>query len=465
MFANGKIDSQEGKKTFLAFALISGMILFFNLWSRSLENHDYLRYAEVAREMVRSGDWIVPHLNGEVYLHKPPLLFWLISLPSSIYGSVTPLLARIPSFLSAWLGTLLIFQWGKRVYGTPFSGFIAGAILLSNYQYFFNARIAKTDMLLCFLILSSLYFFYLGYHDDRKKMLLYLLSFISMGLGVLTKGPFGLIPLMINFVFLLKEKKLKIMINKEFIIGYLIIIMIILLWVVPFVSRLGWERTFRVLRQTEPLTRRAPFYFYFLEIWPQFFPWSTLIPLLIFFLSKERSFRTKVNFFLIWFFLLFIILSFFQYRASRYLLPAIPPLALMIAGIWRKRFWQFILFFFFIILIWHGVEIQRTYKNRLRSPGMILSTNLMPFIKKTSFFGYRLDPSTEEELNFYLDIYPCISMIKGGEDLLNLTQKKEKILILMPKEVYEKFQNKEGSTMRVIKEFLYKKEHLVLISN
>ena len=64
----------------------SGLILFFNLWARSLENHDYLRYAEVAREMIRSGDWIVPRYNGEVYLDKPPLLFWLIAflLPSMV---------------------------------------------------------------------------------------------------------------------------------------------------------------------------------------------------------------------------------------------------------------------------------------------------------------------------------------------------------------------------------------------
>ena len=82
-----------------SFVLISGLILFFNLWTRSLENHDYVRHAEVAREMIRSGEWVVPHLNGEVYIDKPPLVFWLIALPSSIYGGVTPFLARLPSVL------------------------------------------------------------------------------------------------------------------------------------------------------------------------------------------------------------------------------------------------------------------------------------------------------------------------------------------------------------------------------
>jgi 4-amino-4-deoxy-L-arabinose transferase-like glycosyltransferase len=99
------------------FIIGSGLILFFNLWGRSLENHGYLQYAEVAREMVRSGDWVVPHANGEVFIDKPPLLFWLIAIPSCLYGSVTPLIARLPSFFAAWIGVFILFLWGKRVYG------------------------------------------------------------------------------------------------------------------------------------------------------------------------------------------------------------------------------------------------------------------------------------------------------------------------------------------------------------
>jgi len=55
--------------------MASGLVLFYNLWPKSLENHDYLRYAEIAREMIRSGEWIVPHFNGEVYIEKPHCSF------------------------------------------------------------------------------------------------------------------------------------------------------------------------------------------------------------------------------------------------------------------------------------------------------------------------------------------------------------------------------------------------------
>jgi len=61
--------------------------------------------------MIRSGDWIVPRYNGEVYLDKPPLLLWLIALPSYFYGSVTPFTARFPSALAAWIAVLVVVRY------------------------------------------------------------------------------------------------------------------------------------------------------------------------------------------------------------------------------------------------------------------------------------------------------------------------------------------------------------------
>jgi 4-amino-4-deoxy-L-arabinose transferase-like glycosyltransferase len=62
------------------FIIGSELILFLNLWGRSLENHGYIQYAEIAREMVSRGDWILMHYNGKTYPDKPPLFFWLVNL-------------------------------------------------------------------------------------------------------------------------------------------------------------------------------------------------------------------------------------------------------------------------------------------------------------------------------------------------------------------------------------------------
>jgi 4-amino-4-deoxy-L-arabinose transferase-like glycosyltransferase len=451
------------------FIIASGLILFYNLWARSLENHDYPRYAEVAREMIRSGDWVVPHCNGKIFIDKPPLLFWLISLPSSLYGSVTPFIARLPSALSAWIGVILLVFWGRDIYGTTQAGLIAGGSLLSSYQFFYQARLAKTDMVLCLFILLSLYFFHLGYREcRRRRYFIYGLSFFFMGLGVLTKGPFGLfIPLPIISIFLIKEGQWRRLISKEFILGYVILVLTVLPWIFLFFYRVGVKESIALAMGTQILTRKAPIYFYFIQIWPQFFPWSLLLPFLFLYIwrQKWKFWHSEESLFLIWFMVLFVLLTLFTYRASRYLLPALPPLVLMIAGMWRKKFLSFLIPFLGAILIWHSVEFYGISKNLSHSPGMVLAGELRPFFKESTLIGYRVDRGTVEEINFYLDPVVPIPLIKRSENLSDQLMKKERVLVLMPKEVYEKVKIQGNLSMYLIQEFRYKKGQLVLVSH
>ena len=445
----------------VCFIIASGLVLFFNLWARSLENHDYLRYAEIAREMIRSGEWVVPHYNGEVYIDKPPLLFWLIAIPSWVYGSVTPLIARLPSALSAWIGVAILFLWGRRIYGTVQSGLISGGLSLVSYQYFFEARSAKTDMLLCLMILLSLYFFYLGYDRDRRKsFLFYGLSFFFMGLGVLTKGPFGItIPILIVIAFLLKEKQIKILVSREFLVGYVILAITVLPWIVLFIKGVGWEQTVALVKSNQVLTRRAPIYFYFLQIWVQFFPLSLLLPFLFLTVWRKRGDRLPPgeSFLLIWFVLLFILLTLFKFRASRYLLPALPPLALMMGGMGRKRFSRFSVAFCLFVLMWHAVEWNWLRQNLSHSPGMVLAGELRPVLDGSVLSGYGLDVSTVEEINFYLD--RVIPVLKKAEPLSG------KKFVLMPEKVYGDLRARGNDSLQLLREFHYKKGRLFLVSS
>lgn len=447
--------------------VVSGLILFFNLWARSLENHDYLRYAEVAREMIRSGEWVVSRLNGEIFIDKPPLLFWLIGIPSSLFGSVTPLIARLPSFLSAWIGIVVLFLWGKRVYKTTESGLIAGGILLSSYQYFFQARIAKTDMLLCLLILLSLYFFYLGYEESRKRRYpLYVLSFFLMGLGILAKGPFGLFPpFIIILVFLIKEGRWKILIGKEFILGYIVLGMTILPWVLLFIHRVGLDQTIALVKENQILTRKAPIYFYLIEIWPQFSPWSLLLPFLAIGIWRRRGgvWHSRESFFLIWFVVFFVILTLFKFRASRYLLPALPPLALMMGGMWKKKMALFLIPLLVFVLAWHSVELYRASRNAFSSPGFVFAKELGPSVRGSELFSYRLDIRILEKINFYLDPIKPILALKDVENVSDLVRKDGRKSILMPKEAYEEDRLQKRLNFHSSQVFHYKGERLVLI--
>ncbi len=435
-----------------------GFALFFDLWARSLENHGYLRYAEIAREMIRSGDWGVPHFNGAIFIDKPPLLFWLIAIPSSLYGAVTPLLARLPPFLAAWLAVLIVFVWAKKVYGTIQSGLVAGGILLSSYQFFFQARLAKTDILLCFFVLLSLYLFYLGYHAVHERRMLYHgLSFLSMGLGILTKGPAGVLPFLIILAFLIKERQLRRLVSKEFILGYAVLAVVVLSWVFLFIHRVGFEQAVSLIQANRILTRKARFYFYFVEIWGEFFPWSLLLPFLLIAIWKQRAvyWRSGASFFILWVVVLFLFLTLFKYRASRYLLPILPALALLIGGVWQKKAKILLIFCFLALVLWHSVEVNWILKDRSYSPGMVLAEKLRPFLDGSTLSGYQLDLATVEEVNFYLDrVIPILE---------NVDSPREEGWVLMPQAAYEEVRNRVSDRLKVVQDFDYKRGKVVLV--
>ena len=450
-----------------ALVVASGFILFFNLWARSLQNHGYLRYAEVAREMIRLGDWVVPHYNGEIFVDKPPLLFWLIAIPSSIYGSVTPLLARLPSFFSAWIGVVVIFVWAKRVYGTNLSGLVAAGTLLSSFQYFFEARLARMDMLLCGLTLLALYCFYLGYGEaSRRRYVLYGLSFLFMGLGGLTKGPtVAFLPFLVISVFLLKERRVKMLIGREFMLGYLIFALTVLPWPLLFVHQVGFDQAVSVFKATSILTRKEPIYFYFLQIWVRFAPWSVLLPVLTIYLWKRRGevLYGRDSFFLIWFVVFFVVLTLFNYRAARYLLPALPPLACLMGGTWNRKLAFFLIPCLLFVTVWHLTEVYWIRQDVSHTPGKFLAEELRPWVKGASLSAYQLDPGTVEEANFYLD--RLIPILKIPREVAKQLRSDQGSLVLMPQGVYEKMVQQRIFPMVISKEFQYKGETLVLISD
>jgi 4-amino-4-deoxy-L-arabinose transferase-like glycosyltransferase len=412
---------------FLAFLVGSGFILLFNLWGRHLENHDFLRHAEIAREMIRSGDWIVPRFNGEIYVHKPPFLFWLIALPSSIYGSVTPFLARLPAAFFAWIGALVVYLWGRKIWGEDRDGLIGAGILISSYLYFHQGRIARSDMVFSILILLSLYSFYLSYQRE-KRYGFSILCCVFMAMAGLTKGPIGVIfPILIIVLFLLRQRKLRLLVQKEFLLGYLVAIFLFSLWMIPFIHRVTWDSALSVWQETRILTRQAPFYVYGHRIWANFAPWSIFLPFLIVYYWKKAKSRDE-EFLILWFISLFVILTIFPVRNSRYLLPAFPALALLMGGFLRKRSLSlFYVIFFGAILVWHGYEYNLIKKNEIRKPGSVLFQEFQKYRDK-DIIGYQMDIGILGTINFYED--RVISQTKHVEDLKKKAKGIEEIFVV-----------------------------------
>ncbi|MCX6726914.1 MAG: glycosyltransferase family 39 protein [Candidatus Shapirobacteria bacterium] len=182
--------------------LLAAAVLFVNIGGWELWTPDEPRYAQVAREMLNTGNYIVPSLGAEPYSNKPPLFFWLIALSARHYGSVSAAAARLPSAVAALGVLLLTYLLGRKLYN-PLTGFFSGLILFTGFEFFWLATRAHLDMTLTFWITLSQFLFYCGYTSEKYRSQLYLLSFFSAGLSILTKGPVGLIIVLITIALFL----------------------------------------------------------------------------------------------------------------------------------------------------------------------------------------------------------------------------------------------------------------------
>src|SRR4030065_808190 len=115
----------------VGFCLI---LFFFNLDRWDLWNPDEPRDAQVAKEMVNGGDWVLMQANGNTYVDKPPLFFWLIAFSSFLWQGFTSFSARFPSALLSTLTVLLTFFLGKKLYGSR-TGFLSALILATSFEY------------------------------------------------------------------------------------------------------------------------------------------------------------------------------------------------------------------------------------------------------------------------------------------------------------------------------------------
>ncbi len=173
-----------------AFALALGTLL----GGRPLLEPDEGRYAEIAREMLRDGDWLVPHLNGVPHFQKPPLLYWFTASSFALFG-LNEWAARLPSALAA-AGTLALTFWIGRMLAGARVGLAAAGVLLASLEFFLLARSLTPDMLMTFFITLAIAAFVrrvVLQREGDRALRWDGVFFVAMGLGFLTKGPMALV--------------------------------------------------------------------------------------------------------------------------------------------------------------------------------------------------------------------------------------------------------------------------------
>lgn len=314
--------------------VLAGILLFFvNLGVRDFWGPDEGDFAQIVREL--DTDRIVPHLNAEPYAEKPPLFYYVTFLSKKALPFRDELSLRLPTALFALAIALFFYLTVAACFGR-IEGLIATIVLMTSPLFYWQARFLQLDMLFAAFVVSCLLSFFWFYRTGRPFWLYPF--FILLGLAFMTKGPLAVLltgpPAIITLALARDWRPLRM---KETYIGIVLLVAIILPWYLAILAREGLPfLQENVVHQNftrffEAWSHRRPFYYYFTTLPLDFFPWSLLLPPALFAAVKRWKSAPERTFFMVWFCWLFLFLSLSSGKISKYMLPALPALALLVS--------------------------------------------------------------------------------------------------------------------------------------
>lgn len=281
--------------------VLLGALLFLPfLGSVHLFDWDELNFAEAAREMLVSGDWLNVTINFEPFYEKPPLFIWLQALSMSVFG-VGEFAARFPNAICGILTLLIIFNFGFALKGRRFAWIWVGlytASLLPHF-YFKSGIIDPWFNLFIFLAVWQLFDFF---NSNSKNIRLrpWVLSGIFLGLAILTKGPVAIIVWgMVAFFLFLSHGFRKFPGVVELLVFGIVLILVGGSWFgAQWMSGNGaviWEfiRVQKELFSTGVAGHEQPFYYHTLVLLFGCFP-ASFLALPVFFSRLHPSGRERI---------------------------------------------------------------------------------------------------------------------------------------------------------------------------
>ena len=343
------------RRTPLVLAIIVGVSLFLLLWklgSYGLIDVDEGRYAEVPREMFLSGDWLTPRLNYLNFFDKPPLLYWGIALSYAIFGT-TEFAARLVPALWALLGIVATYALGRRMFGAR-AGFLSAIILLTSLMWTVMARVVLTDMAVSSLVFCAIALWWLAQTaaTAKERTLWLALFWVSLGLGMLAKGPVA--PVLCGgaiFVYLLICKRWRDLRNMGWIWGVPLLIAVAAPWYVAVALRhpeynnaFWYEQNFGRFTGAIAKVDHSHGPLFLLQFLPLiFFPWSVFaLPALFYGWKKLWPIRTQNQRAVVYLLgTIAFVMLFFSTSESKlitYILPVVPPLAILMAAYFDRLF-------------------------------------------------------------------------------------------------------------------------------
>jgi 4-amino-4-deoxy-L-arabinose transferase-like glycosyltransferase len=258
--------------------------------------------AQIALEMVQSGNWIVPCQQGNPFLTRAPFQNWLIAVSCLAFGSWDVWAVRFHSLMAVLLTTLVVYGY-SRTFLTRLGALAAAASFATMGHMFTKGYQAETDALFIFLISGSLLLWHWGLVRSWPDALTFSCGYGLMALANLTKGLQGPLYFLGAITFyLVATKQWRRLFCKGHLVGILVGAAIHLAWIIPFAWQVGWSNalapwfgdvamthngSLRNWRVAETLLHLLT---YPLEVWLAILPWSLLLLLYL-----SRSFRKSIR--------------------------------------------------------------------------------------------------------------------------------------------------------------------------
>ena len=316
---------------------VFGYILLLGF--RPLTVPDETRYGEIPREMLTSGDWVVPRLNGLKYFEKPAFGYWANAVSMVTFGE-NAFALRIPSALSVMISALMLFLLVGRFSREKTASVLAPAIFLTCPLVLAVGHINLLDSLLSMLLTGSLVCFFFAHMADKmwRKAFFLALMGVFCGLAFLTKGFLAFaVPVLTVVPFLLWEGRYKDLLRIPWI-PLMTALVIALPWSLMIHFREGdfWNYfvwTEHVARFLNPIRGQHPKpLWYFLPVLAGgALPWVMQSPAVIPTVFKFQMNKPLIRFAMCWFLFPFLFFSICSGKLIPYILPCFPPLAIVFA--------------------------------------------------------------------------------------------------------------------------------------
>ncbi len=199
------------------------------------------RWATGAREMLATGDWLVPRQQGRVFPERPPMTMWTMAVAGWLRGEVDALAVRLPSVIAVVLTSVLVYCY-TRVFASVMAATIAAIAYATFGQVLQIGRHGESEALFALLVAASLLVWHVGYMRAWRPLVVWMIGFALAALAALVKGPQAPVYfVVITGMYLVVRSDWRYLLSWQYAVGASLFVAIIAAWQVPFYLATDWS--------------------------------------------------------------------------------------------------------------------------------------------------------------------------------------------------------------------------------